>query len=170
MSTRYTLTADEIALAKRIGTARYMGKRQQGLTNRKQVPIYGAKLDTFAFAAELAFCRLAGLEPDTEIGIKAGSADAVLLSGLTVDVKATKGASYRLLSEPEKQSHGIDFYVLMTGDIPTFTFRGWATHAELFMPCNLKVLNPKYKTPYSLPQSRLHHSLTELLDWGGPLT
>ena len=84
-------------------------------------------MDIQGVGAEIAFAKAYGLYPPFDIGIRSGSCDFVV-NGKTVDVKTSKHQNARLIVAPDKvnEDHSCDIYVLATGELPTFNFRGYA--------------------------------------------
>jgi hypothetical protein len=77
------------------------------------------------------------LYPDLSVGARSASqgdenGDARLHCGSVVDVKATKYSSGRLIAAKWKGANdNIDYYALMVGEFPTYTFRGFMDSSEL---------------------------------------
>jgi hypothetical protein len=102
--------------------------------------------DLYGVAAEFAFCKLFNLFPDFSIEPRsaADGTDVEKDSKLfiwRVDVKGTKYPTGRLLARPmdgNYASHAArsttDLFALMTGQYPTFTFRGFFTKKDLMQP------------------------------------
>ena len=89
-----------------------------------------------SFGAEIAFCRLFGLEPDMQIGVYLPY-DAIY-RGVTIDVKQTdeswKGLDKKIKANNEKELYP-QAYVLITGRLPFFVYRG-ATLKEVLISEN----------------------------------
>jgi hypothetical protein len=55
-----------------------------------------------------------------------------------------------------KSTEPPDAYALMTGRMPEYSFRGWATREEVFQECNLTdAICPNGGPCYGIPQDRL---------------
>lgn len=112
------------------------------------------------FGAELAFCRLCGVLFDSSV-IKEENhflkADAVLMTGKTVDVKSTKYPYGKLIVRLGKEEKYVDIYALMTGVFPTFVFRGWASYSDIIR--DELVANLGHGDAYCLAQVKLNKTL-----------
>ena len=102
--------------------------------DRKKSPRPGLEIHAHGFGAELAFCRMFNKYPDLTCYARAGGCDLTLDDGTTVDVKHNPREDGDLLIAWWKKEEGrrCDIYVLMTGDFPTYTYRGWALASEVF--------------------------------------
>ncbi len=127
------LSETEQKICRGIAKLRFNNARNAGVENKKVGNQSNEYTDLNGFAAELAFCRLFNVFPDLTIEIRSASTDkgdAVLPCGTTVDVKSTKYESGKLLASPSRKS-GHDLYALMTGEFPTYTFRGFMRTSDL---------------------------------------
>lgn len=146
-----TLTDAEIRLAKFIGKARYEAARAANVVDAR-VDDSRMDLDTDGFAAELALCRLLNVYPDLTIGPRQGGHDLVW-GGFTIDVKQTTYENGHLVATLTKADRSCEMYALMTGTLPTFTFRGFATKEQLCAAQNVRDLGRG--KGYVLEQSKL---------------
>jgi hypothetical protein len=148
-----TLTAAEIRLSIFLAKARYQAARVAGVTDAKRGDQSSEETDLTGIGAEMAFCRAFNVYPDLTIGgAMRGSHDAIW-AGRTVDVKGSTLGHARLLAVPWKTKTPSDIYALMTGDFPTYTFRGMATATELLDASRLTDLG--HGPVYAMPQSEL---------------
>ena len=115
------------------------------------------------FGSELAFCRLCDIDFDNSVETYKNyfkQDDAVLKNGKRIDVKSTTYKYGRLAISPNKSKHKVDGYALMTGEFPTFTFKGWATYDEIINEKNFKTLPKRQYKSYILEQHQLNKELT----------
>lgn len=134
-----TLSPVEQRICRGIAKMRYFNARSAGVKNAKIGGQSDAETDLEGFGAEMAFCRMFNVFPDLTIEIRCADTDkgdAVLPCGSTVDVKSTKYESGKLLASPSRKS-GHDLYALMTGEFPTYTFRGFMKTSELHQDTRL---------------------------------
>lgn len=126
----------EQRLAKYLANARYMKNRQTSTKDMKVGPQTCQDTDLEGIAAEIAFCKIANVYPDLQLEERP-SYDAIFSDGMTVDVKATKYKSGRLLAVTGKinKSEGLDAYSLMVGQFPgPYEFRGFMKREDLLQP------------------------------------
>ena len=145
---RYTLTEKDISLVKDIARKRYEYNRRV----KAKATIYGHKnitpgfavyLEQLSYGGEVAFCRLFGLQPDTEI---AGHPpyDAILPNGMTLDIKTTSLPFGMLIVK--ETGHTADLYALMVGSLPSYKLIGFAYKDEIINPdrWNTRLPEPAY--------------------------
>jgi len=123
------LTEAEIKLAQYVGKRRGQVNREAGIVDQRVDDTLD--LDTDAFGAELALARLLNVYPDLSLSPRKGGEDLVW-GGITVDVKQTKYPDGYLLATHWKDVKASRLYALMTGTLPTYTFRGFACADDLF--------------------------------------
>lgn len=145
------LNEAEVRLAQFLGKARFDSNRKAGVTNRKLAPDQ-MDIETDAVGAEIALCKALNVYPDLTLHPRSGGSD-LTFNGLTVDVKQTALEHGRLLVEKEKEGSGTGAYVLMTGRLPEFTFRGFYYGPDVFQECWLKDLGRG--ECYAIPQDFL---------------
>lgn len=126
------LSPSEAFIAKQIGTWRYQNARKHGYQDQKiGLNKSNADIDINGAAAELAFCKWANLWPDLVITEgKQPDFDAVLPSGITIDVKQSSRQTNNLLIKLDKDKHPADRYVLVLGKSPRLRIVGWAGKEE----------------------------------------
>ena len=145
-----------------IATARFHENREKGVLNKKVGKQSNEATDLEGFAAEFAFCKLFNLYPDFTIEPRRTEddcGDAVLPCGQTVDVKATKYPTGRLLAVPWKGDN-LDLYALMVGEFPNYTFKGFMKREELHKANRLGSLG--YGETYIAQQDELKE-LSEII-------
>jgi len=133
-----TLTDMDLRICRLVADAREdCGDRAYGGTNTSRVVVRpGSNANHMeGFAGELAFCRLFNLCPDLEIRARSAKlgedfGDCVLHDGRLVDVKTTMLPENKLIL-PHWTKPTVDLYALMTGPLPTLTFRGFIAAGEL---------------------------------------
>lgn len=138
-----TLHAFEQAICESIAESRHDNNRQSGVTDKKMGDQSATETDLYGIAAEFAFCKLFNLFPDFSIEPRSAAAgtDVEKDSKLfiwRVDVKGTKYPFGKLLARPMDKNYAThvarsttDLFALMTGEYPTFTFRGFFTKEDL---------------------------------------
>lgn len=150
-----TLNDDEVKICKYIGKKRYEAARKNGVKDRKIGNQDNDFMDANGFGGEFAFCKMFNLMPDFFIKQPNSGLpeyDAVFSFGIKVDVKTTPYDFGRLLVAKWK-SGDVDLYALMTGLLPTFTFRGFATKELALDKGNLRCFG--HGEGYALEQSEL---------------
>jgi hypothetical protein len=150
--TEVTLSDFEVRIARKLGSLRHQHARSAGIVDAKMGEQSNEETDVESMAAEIAFCKLFNLYPDLQIGVLPVF-DAVLPCGATVDVKQTKYTSGKLLATLKKPTVPCDIYVLMTGTIPIFNYRGGYPQDLLFRDENIGDLG--HGRGYIINQSKL---------------
>ena len=144
----------EMKVATYIGKQRNANDIEAGLVQNKRSSDTGDEINIQGFAAELAFCRHFNLFPDYAVEFHGQIEDCVLQDGRTVDVKQTKYESGRLIVPIEKEQKKCDIYYLVTGTMPNFWLRGYATKEEVFRDESIDDLG--YGPSYMIEQKNLH--------------
>jgi len=153
-----TLLPSEVRIARWIGQQRWESNRQAGVTNAKVGDQGDAFTDQNGFGGELAFCKLFNTYPDFSIAPRTALYDTgdTWLHGHPIDIKTTEYATGRLLAVPWKTPPTADcllLFALMTGTLPTFTFRGFFAARDLLVPSRLGSLG--HGPTYIAEQSEL---------------
>lgn len=123
-----------------IAPQRTQASRAANLENRRVDKTRSdEQIEVHGLGGEFAFCKLFNLYPSEQFTIMArlpkdDYGDAVMQNGLVVDVKSTVYHTGRLLIMRWKKGVGIDCYALMTGPLPTYTFRGFASKTMALNP------------------------------------
>lgn len=133
------LNQTEQELAQVIAQRRYESARGQGITDMKVGDQSNWETDLEGAAAELAFCKLANVYPDMEIG-KASIEDCYLKNGYAIDVKTTRYEGGRLLAVRWKREKDVDLYALMVGTFPQYRLAGFMKSEDLINEAKLKDL------------------------------
>lgn len=152
------LNAAEQKLAHYLAKCRHEKNRHHGVSNARIGPQSDYETDLEGIAAEIAFCKVMNVYPDTQTD-EWKDADAITPSMGAVDVKATKYKNGRLLVRTTKVDKAIDAYALMVGVFPRYLFAGWVPASELITEENIKDLGRG--DTYVLDQNRLRNSPKE---------
>jgi hypothetical protein len=132
-----TITLNEIEqkICQGIANKRYENNRNKGVQDRKIGKQSNAETDLEGIASEMSFCKIFNVFPDLSVEVRsvtADAGDAVLHSGQSVDVKATKYPTGKLIAVPWKEKNSkVSLYALMVGQFPTYTFKGFMRKEEL---------------------------------------
>lgn len=149
------LNTAEQKLAKYLAKARYERAREANRVNAKVGPQSDDVTDLEGIAAEIAFCKMMNVYPDTEVGHTPDhDATSVQLGG--TDVKSTKYKNGKLLARPCKKGKEPDTYALMIGTFPEYRFAGWVPASDLI--CDDKVTDLGHGPTYALSQSDLNQA------------
>lgn len=148
------LSKAERKLAYYVARKRYESARSAGVANSRIGPQSNEQTDLDGIAAEIAFCKAFNIYPDLEIdSVAFPDFDCVLSDGRTVDVKATRYESGRLIAAKWKKPESVDLYALMVGVFPEYRFAGVMESVELINPQRLCQM-PKGKA-YAASQNEL---------------
>ena len=169
-SARSTRMADVILneaeqrLAQYLAKRRHDAARMDGIPDMKMGPQSAYDTDLEGIAAEIAFCKIMNVYPDTDIVVGTRPiSDAYTTSMGSVDVKATKYRNGRLLATTKKYANHPDSYALMVGEFPRYKFVGWVPAEELLMKKNIRDLG--HGEGYALDQSMLRKPESEEGEW-----
>ena len=128
---KVSLNNAEQKLAVYLGRSRFQNARSRGIPNMKMGPQSNEQTDIEGAAAEIAYCKLMNIYPDTEITAVLPNEDAIARCGWGIDVKSTRYPFGRLLAVCSKAGKAPDCYALMIGTFPEYRFAGHMTSAEL---------------------------------------
>jgi hypothetical protein len=142
----------EQRLAKYLAQCRYKSNRASGTINRKIGDQSDEETDLNGIGAEIAFCKLFNVFPDTNIDQRPNE-DAILHSGIRVDVKTTKYPNGKLITPIWKKKISVELYALMIGTFPAYKFAGCIRGDELFKDEN--IINLGYGDTYAVFQDKL---------------
>jgi hypothetical protein len=146
-----TLNDAEQKLAKYLAAQRHAANRSSGTKNSRIGPQSDEQTDLEGVGAEVAFCRMFNVYPDTQINERPAE-DAVLHDGNAVDVKATPHPNGHLLAARWKKCN-VQMYSLMVGKFPTYRHAGMMPAKELLREGRLK--NFGYGESFAASQSEL---------------
>lgn len=135
------LTSVECDIIRHLGEQRRLANRRGGVTDKLVAKEDPLKRDIEGIGAEFAFAKLYNLWPPTDIHPRAGTADFII-KGRTIDIKQSEYHNARLIVPPYKldDKRVCDSYVLATGELPVYVFRGFARKEQLCNPLNLITL------------------------------
>jgi hypothetical protein len=158
------LNEAEQRLAQYLAKRRHDAARMDGIPDMKMGPQSAYDTDLEGIAAEIAFCKIMNVYPDTDIVVGTRPiSDAYTTSMGSVDVKATKYRNGRLLATTKKYANHPDSYALMVGEFPRYKFVGWVPAEELLMERNIRDLG--HGEGYVLDQSMLRKPESEEGEW-----
>jgi len=146
-----TLNEAEQKLARYLAKRRYEANRESGTPNKKVGPQSDEDTDLNGIGAEIAFCKMLNVYPDTDLNTRP-IADALTKDGISCDVKCTKYQNGHLLAVDWKKDMSPDAYVLMVGEFPSYRCAGWIAANDLFA---LPQKDMGYGPTYAAPQSEL---------------
>lgn len=143
----------EQRLAKYLAAERERMNRDGGVTNSRVGPQSDAETDLTGIGAELAFCRIMNVYPDLTLGPRKGGADG-WWAGRACDVKGSRYPDGKLLARPTKlERHGATLYALMTGEFPSYVFRG-LTSADALLRAD-RLIDLGHGQTYAMTQDDL---------------
>lgn len=164
---KVTLNENEVKIVELIAKARYVTARQSGLYNDKKDDNQSNRsLDEEGFGAEMAFCKLCNIFPSFVTDGKDDMGVDCILNGRKTDVKQTKYQNGHLLVKGGKETDDTERFVLMTGQLPTFTYRGWLDAREVFQE-KYKRHTPGKGISYWVPQSDMNWEIPEIINEKG---
>lgn len=146
------LSQAEQRLAKYLATMRYRNNRAAGVVDRKIGPQSNEETDLEGIGAELAFCKFSNIYPDLEVNHRPDF-DALLPTGDSVDIKATKYQNGHLIAVRRKASKPPDLYALMVGQFPRYRCAGLIRASELLRDEMVKDFG--YGESYAASQAQL---------------
>ena len=158
MNYQITLNGKDVTLATEVGTRRNESNIRWQSKNLKVSKRPDEEIHIDGFAGEVSFVRITehvaknfGCEIDLDD--THSIEDTLINNDVTVDVKTYVLDTSNLLVPVHKKNKACEIYVLMTGSLPTFTFRGWISGKELF--ATEPVRYPTTIFNYSIPQNQL---------------
>ena len=154
-----TLNEPEQSLARDLAQRREANNRKYTAQNNRAIgPAEQCEKDLQAIGAEIAYCKLFNVYPDTDTELHPKDfphEDCTLHDGTAVDVKQTKWAHGHLLVERDKnpKTTKVDIYVLMVGEFPRYRYCGRMTKDQLLHVDRLKDLG--YGPTFAAKQKEL---------------
>ena len=127
-----TLNESEIGLARLVASQRTANNRVA--QTKHNVSISGQdnfQNEVLGVCGEMAFAKAYNVYLDLTFHNRSGGHD-LIYKGRTIDVKTTPLEYGKLVVPLKKKSSPSEFYVLVTGNLPTFTIRGYASKDEVF--------------------------------------
>ena len=160
--TKIVLNKEEQALCRFIAKRRYETARGAGVTNSKKGDQSNEATDLEGVAAELAFAKSYQTYPSGVFDIGARSSNKgedsdgdITINGFTIDVKATKYGTGRLIAAEWKDHSSIDYYALVVGKFPKYEVKGLMSTGELITEERLKTLPNGTNKVYQATQDEL---------------
>ena len=150
----FTLTDLEQYLCRHGAEMRHNVARSSNVYNGKIGPQSNEETDLLGLGGELAVAKWLNVYPDLTIYARQGGVDLISHTGKKIDVKTTKYSTGKLLAKINTAYPDIDIFVLVTGEFPVFTVRGWATKEELLRPDT--IANLGHGNAHCLAQDKLH--------------
>mgnify|MGYP001211156514 CR=1 FL=1 len=119
---KVVLNSNEQKIAVLMGEQRYKTNREMGIKNRKagSQPVHQTEVE--GVGGELAFGKVFNLYPD--LATSPGDYDFKMVN-TTIDVKTTHYFDGHLLVPTTKKISECDVYVLVVGEMPSYTIVGW---------------------------------------------
>lgn len=139
-----TLDDGEQMVCKVLAKLRHQNNRKEAVKNSRIGGQSDEATDLEGIGSELAFSKLWNLYPDLSIFIRSSlkgedEGDNILHTGQSVDVKATRYATGKLVAVPWKKMK-VDLFALMVGVFPKYTFKGFMRSEELLQEKRLGTL------------------------------
>ena len=150
----FTLTDLEQYLCRHGAEMRHNVARSSNVYNGKIGPQSNEETDLLGLGGELAVAKWINVYPDLTKYARQGGVDLNSDTGKKIDVKTTKYSTGKLLAKINTAYSDIDIFVLVTGEFPVFTVRGWATKEELLRPDT--IANLGHGNAHCLAQDKLH--------------
>jgi hypothetical protein len=129
------LNEAEQKLAMYLAEKRQRANERLRLAGKKFAKLGDLETHVDGVSAEIAFCRLFNIYPDTDVREDGEypAADCRLPDGRTVDVKTTRLEDGRMMCVRWKKAR-VDMFALMVGVPPRFKYAGMITAADLLRP------------------------------------
>lgn len=149
----------EQRLVKTVAALRNEENRRRNIPDRKIGSADSVSLDVQGFGGELAFSKTFNVYPDLYVKARRTTEDRgdVIWSGLCLDVKSTPMDGGDLLVPIWKKSRYVDGYALMTGEFPTYVYRGMVRSEQVFQDQWIRDLGRG--NTYVVPQSELKETI-----------
>ena len=112
-----------------IAKERYNNARKKGITDNKKGPQSNYDTDLEGVASEMAAAKLLNVWPD--IQIEEIPTHDLIVGKYTVDVKATKYRTGKLIDALHKKDKACDYYMLMLGTFPEYSLGGFCKKEKL---------------------------------------
>ncbi len=134
----------EQGICKLLAQKRHDNNRSRNVKNSKIGGQSDAETDLEGIGAEFGFSKLFNLYPDLTISTRSSTAgqddgDVTLRDGRSVDIKATKYRTGKLVAVPWKKPK-VDLFALMVGTFPKYEFKGFMKSEELLSEKRLGTL------------------------------
>lgn len=154
-----TLTPLEARVAFMVGKHRTDHANRMNLKERKWSPSESSlSINIRGAAGEFALAKMLGVYPKYcfVYGKVVNYVDVELPDGRKIDVKTSKHehSSLEIATYNADKKKGLDFFVLMTGNVPTFTFKGAIKASEFLVDSRVhhRIRNTSYAHDVFLAQ------------------
>lgn len=158
----YRLNEIEQGLVKTMADRRSQNNRLHGVKPQTRGPQSDYDSDFEGAAGEVAFCALKNVYPALDIAVRSSASGTddndCIVQGYNIDVKTSGYAQARLLAVATKKATA-DYFALMVGTFPVYTFRGYMAVGELLQPGRLISLG--HGKVYAAEQSELRMELPD---------
>jgi hypothetical protein len=139
----YWLDLHECELVRFVANQRQSNKEATGLDGKGTVNERSSvDLNSAGFGAEYLFCKQMNLMPDFSVGntskIKGTDLYDAQWNGMTVDVKVSRKHNNPMMI-PTYSKCDVKIFAFFVGDLPTYTFKGFATNAMVFDDRNIRM-------------------------------
>jgi len=149
------LNGAEQKLATHLAKSRYANNRANNVKDLKVGTASNETVDLEGMAGEIAYCKLMNLYVDMETNPPVmPSYDCITHHGVKVDVKTTPYRNGHLIATLKKIKNPPDKYVLVVGELPTYSVVGEVWSVDLLKEGNIKDFG--YGPCYALTQSELN--------------
>lgn len=145
----------EDELAKQVAKARTAISRKDGVPNQKISEEDDFEVEYVGMSGELAVAKAMNVFPDLSIMSRSGGYDLRSAQGNRVEVKTTRYHSGKLVARLKALPEHSDYYVLVTGNPPNMTIRGYIPTQEFLKEVNIGKLSDDAPEAYILPQEAL---------------
>jgi len=152
------LAKNEQSLCESIAKKRYENAREKGFHKSKIMDVNShTTLDVDGVGSEMAAAKVLNVYYDIETDFQANELPThdLMYKGKTVDVKATKYKTGRLIVMPHKKHDQCDLYLLVVGEFPEYYVVGAATFDEIVQEENWGDPFGRGKPAYFLDQHKL---------------
>jgi len=149
------LNTIEDELAKAVAKARTAISRKDGVKNQKISDEDDFEVEYVGMSGELAVAKAMNVFPDLSIKSRSGGYDLTSAQGNRVEVKTTRYKSGKLVARTKARAEDSDYYVLVTGNPPDMTIRGYIPTQDFLKEDNLGKLSDDAPEAYILPQDAL---------------
>lgn len=127
----------EVAIAEMLAVMRNAANRGNHVADKQKGDQNPIQIERDGVLAEMAFGKAYNLWPDFSIMPRHGGADLTGKTGKTIDVKATRYKSGRLLIHTDKEPGAVDLYVLAIVEDSTIDLVGYIESDKAIHPDNL---------------------------------
>lgn len=131
-----SLDPNEIKTITYLAKCRQAITRANGVIDRKMGDQDWLETELQGLAGEFAYCKMFNMYPDFSVHPRSGGYDCKDDYGFKYDIKTTKHHNGRLL-KTLKHNPDVDYYVLMTGQPPTYIYRGEVIATDLVNANNI---------------------------------